>query len=129
MSNCKKGEIMNVLKMLAVTALVSTLTACPLINTLLSSFHSITVYNNCGGTNSTVNFYLDGTFKGAVTYSRTFFGVLEGTHFLRAEGTGFGGVVFERSQFVGSDGDWTLCSRSKEATPQDNQFRSSSEAH
>lgn len=116
---------MNLLKILAVTALVSTLTACPIIEQLISSIHSITVYNNCGGANSTVNFYLDGTFKGAVTDSRTFSGVLEGTHFLRAEGTGFGGIVFERTQFVGSDGDWTLCSRSKEASLEDNLFRSS----
>ena len=120
---------MNVLKMLAVTALVSTLTACPLINTLLSSFHSITVYNNCGGTNSTVNFYLDGTFKGTVTYSRTFSGVLEGTHFLRAEGIGFGGIIFQQAYTLNSNISWTLCARSKEASPEDNLFRSSPEAH
>ena len=120
---------MNVFKMLALTALVSTLTACPLVERLLLGFHSITVYNNCGGVNSTVNFYLDGVFKGTVTYARTFSGVLEGTHFLRAEGVGFGGVVFEQAYRLDSDISWTLCVRSKAASPEDNLFRSSSEAH
>ena len=120
---------MKLLKILALMALIGSLSACVLIETLLSSFHSITVYNNCGGANSTVNFYLDGTFKGAVTYSRTFSGVLEGTHFLRAEGIGFGGIIFQQAYTLNSNISWTLCARSKEASPEDNLFRSSPEAY
>jgi hypothetical protein len=109
---------MNPMKILAITALTavlsSTLTACPLIEKLISQIHTITVRNYCAGGNTTVNFYLDGGFKGTVTEYRTFSGVLEGTHDLRAEGTGIGGTVFQRTQTITSDGVWTLCSgRSK----------------
>jgi hypothetical protein len=117
---------MNPMKILAITALTaalsSTLTACPLIEQLVSQIHTITVRNYCVGADTTVNFYLDGGFKGTVTEARTFAGVLEGTHDLRAEGTGLGGTVFQRTQSITSDGVWTLCSgRSK---PEDDSFGS-----
>jgi hypothetical protein len=105
---------MNPMKILAITALAgvlsSTLTACPLLEQLVLHIHTITVRNYCVGANTTVNFYLDGGFKGTVTEARTFAGVLEGTHDLRAEGTGLGGTVFQQTQSITSDGVWTLCS-------------------
>lgn len=73
------------------------------------SGHRLTVVNNCVGPDTTVNFYLDGRYQGAVTYSRSFGGLTTGAYTLLARGTGGGGSSFQRTLYISSDTRWTLC--------------------
>lgn len=100
------------LRWIASVFLTSALSGCGLLSAatdLLLEGHSLTVINNCLGPNTTVNFYLDGGYRGTVYTSRTFLGLSTRTYTLRAQGTGAGGSVFQRSLYIDSDMRWTLC--------------------
>jgi hypothetical protein len=85
------------------------------------STHRLEVVNLCAGPNTTVNFYLDGSFQGQVTLRRSFT-LLEGQYALYAEGIGTGGATFSRSAYVDRDLQWTLCPGAGLLDSQQNQL-------
>lgn len=87
---------------------VLSLNACFLIDDNPRTY-SLQVINHCGGANYTVDFFMNGGFKGSVTYSRTFRGIERGTYLLEAVGTGSGGGYARQNLYINRDMQWVLC--------------------
>jgi hypothetical protein len=91
----------------ALLAFALLLTACDVV--IPRPTISVQVLNLCRGPNFTVGVFINESFRGNVTVSRTFSGIPGGSVTLRAVGTGTGGSTFRNSTFTYQDLLWTLC--------------------
>lgn len=86
--------------------------ACDVLNELLvPSSINVTVRNLCSGSNSTMNVYINDSYRGTVSSpsQRTFSGITPGTVRLRAVGTGYYGTTIRRDVRTYLSIIWTLC--------------------
>lgn len=100
--------------LLALTVGALTLCSCELVQAVADNIHTLRVVNNCGGSNYSVDVFVNGNSVGTVTYSRDFM-VFTGSATLVAIGTGANPRVFERTAYITGDVQWTLCPSSAQA--------------
>jgi len=70
---------------------------------------AIVVVDQCSGSDSVVDFWLDGDYMGTIDYQRSFKVFGHGWHSFRARGVGPYGRTWKGSHYFGGNYYWYLC--------------------